>query len=300
EVGRGIGDRRVVVGIGVDDGDVVPRRERDELRYEKALAAHFERMPDQESVDLARQQRKKSAEVFGVELLERSELPEHRPEFFAELAHAGFEEPFDRVACLAKLLGINDRAMAFHRKHEIARRLVAPFGKALRPLAAIERAVDLDRRQPAARIFELFLRRQPWRIEEAPPGLVGPATDADADRAGGIAACIFRHTAPGPTSAACRRPSSPSSSRSPPLRAKAGRWCCTSTAPRRTPSRGPWQPPRRYRAAPRSPRRRIRQTPERRNAACPRRICTSWRRLPSGRADARSAPWRRSPCRTPE
>src|SRR5262249_46463431 len=61
--------------------------------------------------------------------------------------------------------------------------LFAPAGKALRLLAAIISAIDLDRGQMLARIFKLALLRQALGIKRAAPGLEGPAADADADAA---------------------------------------------------------------------------------------------------------------------
>ena len=103
------------------------------------------------------------------------------PSFSPSSVTPGLEEPFDRAARLGELLGIDDGAMALHREDEILRRLVAPLGETLRPLAAIERAVDLDGGQLPARVLKLAPRRQLLRIEDAAPGGEGPAADADAD-----------------------------------------------------------------------------------------------------------------------
>src|SRR5690606_19208123 len=65
-----------------------------------------------------------------------------------------------------------------------------PLGEALRSLAAIERAVDLDRGGVAAGIFQLAPCRELLRIEHAAaPRRIGPASDADADRAGRLVPC---------------------------------------------------------------------------------------------------------------
>src|SRR5260370_12320161 len=70
------------------------------------------------------------------------------------------------------------------REHEVLRRLVVPAPEARRFLRAVEGAVDLDRGQLPAGIFELARLRQVFRIERAAPGREHPAADADADHAG--------------------------------------------------------------------------------------------------------------------
>src|SRR5260370_36861314 len=67
------------------------------------------------------------------------------------------------------------------REHEVLRRLVVPAPEARRFLRAVEGAVDLDRGQLPAGIFELARLRQGFRIERAAPGPEHPAADADAD-----------------------------------------------------------------------------------------------------------------------
>src|SRR5260370_15260758 len=69
------------------------------------------------------------------------------------------------------------------REHEILRRLVAPAPEARRFLRAVEGAVDLDRGELPAGVFELAHLGQVFRIERAAPGREHPAADADADHA---------------------------------------------------------------------------------------------------------------------
>src|SRR5271169_375613 len=66
-------------------------------------------------------------------------------------------------------------------KHEIIRRFAGPFAKALPRLRTIEGAIDLDRGQPAACVFQLARLRQAARIELAAPWLEYPAADTDTD-----------------------------------------------------------------------------------------------------------------------
>ena len=76
----------MLIGIGIDDGDVMPAREVDEVRHEKALAPDFDDMAQRMPAELARQEREEGAEILRVEFLERRELPEHRPELLLQLA----------------------------------------------------------------------------------------------------------------------------------------------------------------------------------------------------------------------
>src|ERR1700730_3530361 len=58
-----------------------------------------------------------------------------------------------------------------------------PFREALRLLRAVKSAVDLDRCELTAGIFELTFLREFVGVERPPPGLVGPTADADPNRA---------------------------------------------------------------------------------------------------------------------
>ena len=64
-------------------------------------------------------------------------------------------------------------------EHEARRRLLRPRAVVLRPLQGVERAVDLDRREPACGVRELAPLRQPLRVEVAAPRRIAPAGDAD-------------------------------------------------------------------------------------------------------------------------
>ena len=71
--------------------------------------------------------------------------------------------------------------MRLQREDEIVRCLITPFAECGRGLTAIEGAVDLDRGELAARIFEFAPLRQIGRIKAFPPRLIRPTPDADAD-----------------------------------------------------------------------------------------------------------------------
>src|SRR5271165_3550778 len=123
----------------------------------------------------------KSAEVVGVESLGRRELPVDRAELAFELGHAGCEEPLDRGAGFGEDAAVGGEARALHRKDEVVRRCVAPFPEAVGGLGAVIGAVDLDRGELSAGVFEFARMGQALGIEGPAPWLVVPAADADLD-----------------------------------------------------------------------------------------------------------------------
>src|SRR6185437_2040575 len=120
------------------------------------------------------------------EALGGRELPVDRSELGLEFGHAGLEEAFDRFARFAENAAVDGEARPLDREHEIVRHLVAPFDEARRLLRAVIGAVDLDRGQLRARIFEFARLRQTFGKERASPGLEGPAADADPDLSRGL------------------------------------------------------------------------------------------------------------------
>src|SRR5437762_14392153 len=105
---------------------------------------HLDQMAELPPAGLARQQVEKGAEIGGVELLERRELPQHRPELVAEFEDAAREEQVEGLLRTRQFIAMGDEARPLHRKHEAVRRLVSPFAKAVRPARIVEGAVDLD------------------------------------------------------------------------------------------------------------------------------------------------------------
>src|SRR5947208_10937538 len=74
---------------------------------------------------------------------------------------------------------MGQEARAFQRKDKILGGLVAPLLEAGRGLDAVERAVDLDRRDMPAGVSQLFRLAQARRVEGAAPRWEDPAADAD-------------------------------------------------------------------------------------------------------------------------
>src|SRR5262245_2460427 len=181
EVGREVGDQRMLGGLDEHDRDGELAQQRDERRYDEARVPHLDHVAQRLALELAGQEREKAGEIVGVEFLPRVELPEDRPELGLELRYAARKEALDRIAGLGEDAAMGGIARPLEREHEIIRRLARPFAKALRLLRAGERAVDLDRGQLASGIFELARLRDPLGIELPPPGCEYPAADADTD-----------------------------------------------------------------------------------------------------------------------
>src|SRR5262249_29064895 len=79
---------------------------------------------------------------------------------------------------------LSHETWCFEREDEALRRFVTPLREHLGRLQSIERAVDLDRGDLAARIAQLILLGYLARIERLAPRLVTPATDTRADPSG--------------------------------------------------------------------------------------------------------------------
>src|SRR5690348_9975200 len=190
EIGGHVRNARIGRVLGIDDSDRELAQERDELRGAEAVMAHFDDVAQLQAVRLRRQQLEKGAEVRRLELLERRELPEQRPEPVAELGHARADEALDRIAGLAQHPAVGREAGGLDREHEAVRHLARPLAEAFWLLRAVIGGVDLDRGEMLAGVAELLRLREAFRIEHAPPGRKIPPPDADADRA--EAGCHYR------------------------------------------------------------------------------------------------------------
>ena len=133
------------------------------------------------AIERLRQQFEKGAEIRLIEFFSRRKLPEQGTEFVAEFGHAGIEKAFNRISGLSQHAPVHGIARTFEREHEAVRNLPRPIAVGLWRLHAIERAIDLDRRQMLRGIFQFARMRQAFRVEHAAPWFVGPAADADAD-----------------------------------------------------------------------------------------------------------------------
>src|SRR5215472_13607215 len=123
-------------------------------------------------------------EALGREAEARRELPQHGPELFLEAQDAGGEEIGERGLDLAQPPDMGDKPRRFDREKKSLRGLLVPAGKSVGPLQPVERAVDLDRLDLAARIGKLAGMQQAFRVEGSAPSAIGPARDADPHRAG--------------------------------------------------------------------------------------------------------------------
>ena len=84
-------------------------------------------------------------------------------------------------AILGEHPAVGSEARALDGEHKTIGYGRRPLAEAFRLLRAVEGRIDLDRRQPARGISELLRLREALGIKHAAPGLVVPATDADAD-----------------------------------------------------------------------------------------------------------------------
>jgi hypothetical protein len=183
EIRGGLVDHREFVVIGEHDRDAMAARDLDEARILEALVAHFQRMAERAALHLARQQLQERLDVFGIERLRLHELPVDRTEPVAELVQALVDEHANRFAGRREQFAVGDVARALDGEDEALRRLVAPLDPARRLEGGVVGAVDLQRGELAAGIFELALLGQLLRIEDAAPRLEGPAADSDVDLA---------------------------------------------------------------------------------------------------------------------
>jgi hypothetical protein len=74
-----------------------------------------------------------------------------------------------------------DEPRSLDRKLKILRRTLVPRGKTRRPLQGIEAAIQFNRVQLARGKLQFSLLRQTVRVETAPPRLVAPTRDSNAD-----------------------------------------------------------------------------------------------------------------------
>src|SRR3546814_9200534 len=114
-----------------------------------------------------------------MELLGARELQQVRPQLVAELGNALGAEALDRLPRLGQHLAIGAEARRLDREDEARRRCLSPALEGRRLLAAVISGVDLDRGHMGRGIFKLARLGQVVRIEDTPPGLVGPSPDAD-------------------------------------------------------------------------------------------------------------------------
>ena len=77
-------DRRIIVGIVEDDGDVASAAQLEELLVGEALVARFDGVPEPDPTQRFGKQIDERRDVVALELLEMRELPQDRPQLRAE------------------------------------------------------------------------------------------------------------------------------------------------------------------------------------------------------------------------
>ena len=179
EIGREIGQQRLLVAFDDGVGDVVLAQQVHIGRVAEALVPRLEHVAQRHAVLLPRQMAEEGGERFAIEGAGRRELPQDRPELRPQLGDAGHQERRHQFARGGQVLLVRGEPRRLHGEDEPVRHRVAPFGEALGLLPAVERAVDLDRRHALAGISQLLRMRQAVGVERAAPGRKGPAADAD-------------------------------------------------------------------------------------------------------------------------
>ncbi|KQV46299.1 hypothetical protein ASC95_27250 [Pelomonas sp. Root1217] len=102
-------------------------------------------------------------------------------QFVAKFEHPAGQEIGQWRLDLLEPPQVGDVLRPLHREHETGRGFVMPLGVVLGALERIEGAVDLDGRHHPRSEFELTALGHALGVEDAPPGLVAPAGDADPD-----------------------------------------------------------------------------------------------------------------------
>ena len=142
--------------------------------------AHLDRMAQLAAVLLLRQQRRKGPKSAGVEFLGRRELPQDRAELLPSSVRPLPRKRSIESPASASTRRLVAKRMAFSEKTKSSG-VSSAHVRSSSATGPVIGAVDLDRGELAARIFELARLREPLREEIAAPGLEGPAADADPD-----------------------------------------------------------------------------------------------------------------------
>jgi hypothetical protein len=198
EVGRDLLGQRVHAGVvGDDQGDVVLAEQVDEFGDQEALVADLDHVPDRPVrgglgcrvrdpvvvvageargvVVVAWEQLEERAQPLRPEAEPLGELPQDRAQLPAQRQHALAEEVGQRLRRVVELLHVGDEAAALDGEHEVVGRGITPRLEVRLPLERVERAVDLDGGEAAARVLHLGALRQAGRVELAAPAGVAPA-----------------------------------------------------------------------------------------------------------------------------
>ena len=166
--------------VGEHRGHAVGPGEGDVAGIDETAIAHVQHMAQRPPARLARQQVEERGEGVAVDADAGVELPDQGGQPVVEFGDAA-DEILDLGAGGLQGARLGDALGCLGGEHEARRRLVAPLRIGGRLLCAVVGAVDLDRRQLPAGVFQLAPLHQAARIEVGAPGRIRPAADADAD-----------------------------------------------------------------------------------------------------------------------
>src|SRR5262249_19477323 len=154
--------------IGEDERNAVLPQQADKSRFEEALMANLDRVPQISpalgpgpsaapeamivpfgegrcSYGISRKQRKEIRKALSVKSEPRRELPQEWTQLFFEAQDAGSKEIGERRLDVAKLLQMGDEPAALDGEDEALRCLVVPTRKGIGMLQRVMGAIDLDR-----------------------------------------------------------------------------------------------------------------------------------------------------------
>src|SRR5215469_9806733 len=182
EIGGHLVESGIVVVVDEGEGNPMAAQQIGKRGRCEAAVTDFDHVAYRAAVEAMRQRLEKSVEAGLIEGHPWRKLPQDGAELLAQFEHAAAKEAVDRGGRGCEIPAMCRVARSLEGENKILGRLAVPPAETRRPLGAVERPVDLDRGDLAARIAELASLCQARRIEDPAPGWVNPAPNPDANR----------------------------------------------------------------------------------------------------------------------
>src|SRR5215471_490440 len=182
EIGGHLVESGIVVVVDEGEGDPMAAQQIGKRERFEAAVTDFDHVAYRAAVEALRQRLEKSVEAGLIEGHPWRKLPQDGAELLAQFEHAAGEEAVDRGGRGCEIPAMCRVARSLEGEDKVLGRLAVPPAETRRPLRTVERTVDLDRGDLAARIAELASLWQARRVEEAAPRWVNPTADPDANR----------------------------------------------------------------------------------------------------------------------
>src|SRR4051812_16898697 len=128
---------------------------------------------------VSRQQGKKFLQALSIESEIRRQLPQNRPELFAQGEDTRSEKICQRFLNVAQLFHVCNKTRRLNAKQELRWRLSVPTLVAGRQLQRVERSVDLHGVECSAGELQLTPLSQVRRVKFPAPAWVTPTRDPD-------------------------------------------------------------------------------------------------------------------------